>query len=252
MVLDAGAHQPHARPQPCQAMAQLSSRHPTWAPHRRPPPVSPLAQRAAGARPARRCPPAAAVPPGFEPRLPDPEVLYSQLAVLGITVGAAGYWWLQVRGLRVPDHDPGAGGPASLAVRSIGWCRPARRRQGAAAATAHRLVPASTTPPVRCRRRHRRQGPDHPTRSRWAQVVPAARSSLAKDKRAGPSRAYLENLQTDDSRGLERWFYTGGCTRATTGSAMAAAGSAAWLSIDPGHAPRPAHTLPLPRVARCA
>lgn len=42
----------------------------------------------------------------------------------------------------------------------------------------------------------------------WWSVVPAARRSLAKDKRKGQAKEYLESLQQDDSRRLERWFYT--------------------------------------------
>ena len=42
----------------------------------------------------------------------------------------------------------------------------------------------------------------------WLGVVPSARRTLAKEKRAGPLRAYLEDIQSDEARGLERWFYT--------------------------------------------
>ncbi|KAI8465379.1 MAG: hypothetical protein J3K34DRAFT_525434 [Monoraphidium minutum] len=42
----------------------------------------------------------------------------------------------------------------------------------------------------------------------WWGVVPSARRSLAKEKRAGAGRTYLEGLQSDPSRRLERWFYT--------------------------------------------
>jgi hypothetical protein len=38
--------------------------------------------------------------------------------------------------------------------------------------------------------------------------VPSARRTLAKEKRSGPLREYLEDLQSNDERPLERWFYT--------------------------------------------
>ncbi|KIZ00637.1 hypothetical protein MNEG_7326 [Monoraphidium neglectum] len=43
---------------------------------------------------------------------------------------------------------------------------------------------------------------------RWWSVVPSARRTLAKEKRAGAVRGYLEEIQNDSDRGLERWFYT--------------------------------------------
>lgn len=45
----------------------------------------------------------------------------------------------------------------------------------------------------------------------WNGVVPAARRSLAADKRKGDAAAYLERLQQDAARGerkAEAWFYT--------------------------------------------
>jgi hypothetical protein len=45
----------------------------------------------------------------------------------------------------------------------------------------------------------------------WNGVVPAARRSLAADKRKGDAAAYLERLQQDAARGergVEAWFYT--------------------------------------------
>ena len=38
--------------------------------------------------------------------------------------------------------------------------------------------------------------------------MPSERRSLAKSKRKGALNTYLEELETDESRGLERWFYT--------------------------------------------
>jgi hypothetical protein len=42
----------------------------------------------------------------------------------------------------------------------------------------------------------------------WLVLVPSERRSLAKSKRKGALNTYLEELETDESRGLERWFYT--------------------------------------------
>jgi hypothetical protein len=42
----------------------------------------------------------------------------------------------------------------------------------------------------------------------WLSVVPSARRTLAKEKRAGPLNQYLNELQEDSGRELERWFYT--------------------------------------------
>jgi len=39
-------------------------------------------------------------------------------------------------------------------------------------------------------------------------VVPSARVRLAVNKRTGALREYLEELKRDDSRRLERWFYS--------------------------------------------
>lgn len=43
---------------------------------------------------------------------------------------------------------------------------------------------------------------------RWWSVVPAARRTLAKEKRAGPLNEYLVDLQSNAGKRLERWFYT--------------------------------------------
>jgi hypothetical protein len=42
----------------------------------------------------------------------------------------------------------------------------------------------------------------------WLSVVPSARRTLAKEKRAGPLNEYLVNLQQNPNKQLERWFYT--------------------------------------------
>lgn len=42
----------------------------------------------------------------------------------------------------------------------------------------------------------------------WFGLVPDARVRLARDKKAGTLRKYLEELKEDDERGLERWFYS--------------------------------------------
>jgi hypothetical protein len=42
----------------------------------------------------------------------------------------------------------------------------------------------------------------------WWSVVPSARRTLAKEKRAGPLNEYLVELQQDPDKGVERWFYT--------------------------------------------
>lgn len=42
----------------------------------------------------------------------------------------------------------------------------------------------------------------------WFGLVPDARVRLARDKKAGTLRKYLEELKEDDGRGLERWFYS--------------------------------------------
>ena len=42
----------------------------------------------------------------------------------------------------------------------------------------------------------------------WQILVPSERRSLAKSKRKGGLDQYLEGLENDESRGLERWFYT--------------------------------------------
>jgi hypothetical protein len=39
-------------------------------------------------------------------------------------------------------------------------------------------------------------------------VVPSARRTLAKEKRAGPLNEYLVDLQQNPNKQLERWFYT--------------------------------------------
>lgn len=41
----------------------------------------------------------------------------------------------------------------------------------------------------------------------WYIFVPAERRSLAKEKRRGEVKEYLEEIAGDESRGLERWFY---------------------------------------------
>ncbi len=42
----------------------------------------------------------------------------------------------------------------------------------------------------------------------WLVLVPSARGDLARSKRRGEVRAYLEEIEGDSSRGVERWFYT--------------------------------------------
>mmetsp|Transcript_43700 Transcript_43700/g.83407 ORF Transcript_43700/g.83407 Transcript_43700/m.83407 type:complete len:223 (+) Transcript_43700:104-772(+) len=42
----------------------------------------------------------------------------------------------------------------------------------------------------------------------WYVLVPNARVNLAVNKKKGNLRAYLQDLKEDDSRGLERWFYS--------------------------------------------
>ena len=42
----------------------------------------------------------------------------------------------------------------------------------------------------------------------WSVLVPSERRSLAKSKRRGALNTYLEDLEGDETRGLERWFYT--------------------------------------------
>jgi len=42
----------------------------------------------------------------------------------------------------------------------------------------------------------------------WFVVVPAARINLAVNKNQGKLKTYLEELKQDDSRKLERWFFT--------------------------------------------
>lgn len=42
----------------------------------------------------------------------------------------------------------------------------------------------------------------------WFVVVPAARINLAVNKNQGKLKTYLEDLKQDDSRKLERWFFT--------------------------------------------
>lgn len=42
----------------------------------------------------------------------------------------------------------------------------------------------------------------------WLSVVPSARRTLAKEKRAGPLNSYLTDLQSNPERRVERWFYT--------------------------------------------
>lgn len=41
----------------------------------------------------------------------------------------------------------------------------------------------------------------------WYAVVPSARRTLAKDKRAGPLNTYLVNLQNNSNKKIERWFH---------------------------------------------
>jgi hypothetical protein len=42
----------------------------------------------------------------------------------------------------------------------------------------------------------------------WFVLVPGARVNLAVNKRSGRLRSYLEELKSDDSRPLQRWFYS--------------------------------------------
>uniref|UniRef100_A0A383V710 Uncharacterized protein n=1 Tax=Tetradesmus obliquus TaxID=3088 RepID=A0A383V710_TETOB len=42
----------------------------------------------------------------------------------------------------------------------------------------------------------------------WWSVVPSARRTLAKEKRSGPLKEYLVELQENPDKGVERWFYT--------------------------------------------
>jgi len=42
----------------------------------------------------------------------------------------------------------------------------------------------------------------------WRVVVPSARASVGRSKRGGEIKTYLEELEVDESRRVERWFYT--------------------------------------------
>lgn len=42
----------------------------------------------------------------------------------------------------------------------------------------------------------------------WFVVVPSERQALAKEKRKGDLRGYLEEISVDENKGVERWFYT--------------------------------------------
>eukprot|EP00239_Pterosperma_sp_CCMP1384_P005976 CAMPEP_0197855932 /NCGR_PEP_ID=MMETSP1438-20131217/27534_1 /TAXON_ID=1461541 /ORGANISM="Pterosperma sp., Strain CCMP1384" /LENGTH=204 /DNA_ID=CAMNT_0043471195 /DNA_START=302 /DNA_END=916 /DNA_ORIENTATION=- len=42
----------------------------------------------------------------------------------------------------------------------------------------------------------------------WLVLVPSERQSLAKNKRRGEVKEYLEQIEGDESRVMERWFYT--------------------------------------------
>jgi hypothetical protein len=42
----------------------------------------------------------------------------------------------------------------------------------------------------------------------WYSVVPSARRTLAKEKRSGPLSEYLQDLQQNPNKPVERWFYT--------------------------------------------
>ena len=41
----------------------------------------------------------------------------------------------------------------------------------------------------------------------WLVLVPSARVALAKNKKSGKLRAYLDDLARSDGKGLEKWFY---------------------------------------------
>ena len=41
----------------------------------------------------------------------------------------------------------------------------------------------------------------------WLVLVPSARVALAKNKKSGELRAYLDDLARSDGKGLEKWFY---------------------------------------------
>ena len=41
----------------------------------------------------------------------------------------------------------------------------------------------------------------------WLVLVPSARVRLAKNKKSGELRAYLDDLARSDGKGLEKWFY---------------------------------------------
>jgi glucose/arabinose dehydrogenase len=60
----------------------------------------------------------------------------------------------------------------------------------------------------------------------WLAVVPAARRSLAKEKRAGPTKAYLEELQAAPDRPAERWVYGKWLVQLQRRQAMAQAAAA--------------------------
>jgi cobalamin biosynthesis Mg chelatase CobN len=61
---------------------------------------------------------------------------------------------------------------------------------------------------------------------RWWSVVPSARRTLAREKRAGPLRKYLEDIQSDEGRAAERWFYTDWLRKLERQQEMAARGAA--------------------------
>ena len=42
----------------------------------------------------------------------------------------------------------------------------------------------------------------------WNVTVPEARARLSKDKRKGGTRAFLDEIADDESKSLQRWFYS--------------------------------------------
>lgn len=65
----------------------------------------------------------------------------------------------------------------------------------------------------------------------WNVTVPEARARLSKDKRKGSTRAFLDDIADDESKSLQRWFYSNWLEakwfKAARAKRLAAAASAA-------------------------
>ena len=68
----------------------------------------------------------------------------------------------------------------------------------------------------------------------WFVLVPGARVNLAVNKRTGKLRTYLAELKADDSRPLQKWFYSSWLSRIDPETAFLLRGERTELSETDG------------------